>query len=116
MPKRQYCELEGQLTCLRLVHFHLQASHGKCHRARLASDLRPKWCVQWKRSVTLDDIVKLLGDVRGFVDIPQQVQSAQEAKVYHHNYKSLTVSKWIYSAKLYSTLTFDLHVIICQAI
>ena len=82
MPKRQYCELEGQLTCLRLVHFHLQASHGKCHRARLASDLRPKWCVQWKRSVTLDDIVKLLGDVRGFVDIPQQVQSAQEAKVY----------------------------------
>ena len=31
--------------------------------------------------MTLDDIVKLLGDVKGFVEIPHQVRAAQEAKV-----------------------------------
>lgn len=36
--------------------------------------------MQWKRSATLDGTVNLLNDVRGFVDIPQQIQLAQEAK------------------------------------
>ena len=39
--------------------------------------------------MTLDDIVTLLSDVRGFVDIPQKVQSAQEEKV-RPNMKSRT--------------------------
>lgn len=54
------------------------STHDDSHICTLHAETR---LLQWKRSVTLDDIVKLLGDVKGFVDIPHQVRAAQEAKV-----------------------------------
>ena len=39
-------------------------------------------CVlQWRRSVTLGDTVRLLADVRSVVDIPEKLQRLEEAKV-----------------------------------
>ena len=37
--------------------------------------------VQWRRSVTLGDIVRLLGDLQSVVGVPAQVQELEETKV-----------------------------------
>ena len=37
--------------------------------------------LQWRRSVTLGDTVRLLADVRSVVDIPEKLQRLEEAKV-----------------------------------
>lgn len=40
--------------------------------------------LQWKRSVTLEETVRLLKDINSCVDIPARVQRLQEEKVCQH--------------------------------
>ena len=37
--------------------------------------------LQWKKNVTTDEIVRLLSNIRSFVDMPQRIISLQDTKV-----------------------------------
>lgn len=47
----------------------------------LLPDRLQRGAVQWRRSVTLGDIVRLLGDLQSVVGVPAQVQELEETKV-----------------------------------
>lgn len=47
----------------------------------LLLDRPQRGTVQWRRSVTLGDIVRLLGDLQSVVGVPAQVQELEETKV-----------------------------------
>ncbi len=37
-------------------------------------------CLQWRRSISLGDIVRLLSDARSVVDVPQKLEQLERTK------------------------------------